>query len=272
MTIALFAWHLGHADAVLHPVLIDPKIEQCDDWSQGPCSAMVYYTAAGSQLADVAVVAPPVPNAGTRLMAVGMHCTDGNAQEGKPFYGCRFTNDSGHTPGVTNCYLRSTDSWELTQNSTCALENNRWGPHTGAGPGGECIIFVQTGGWSTQLANTIHGVLSPDAVANSGNAFCQKSLPPSVTCTVLLPDTIDHGTIEPNQQSSARVEGTINCGTAPVVTIAGGSRMTLALGVTTELSAQTLGGDRLQITSNLVSTNGEAGQHSASTVILVSPY
>lgn len=263
------------AHAVLHPVIIDPTITGCkasDD--DGPCSLLVTYKGS-TVLADVAAAEPPNPvdPDDLALVAIGVHCNHGNALLGVPFSGCDFREGNEHAPVVANCTLKSVSSWELTASSTCNLRVSTWGIHQGAGPGGECVLFVQArNGQASGWARSIHGTVAPDVVANSGNAFCQKPLPPDVTCAVLLPDSIDHGTISPNSQNTASIEGDIDCGNKPVITFAGGRRITLAPGVTTELTAHVLGGGRVKITSDLIAVNGEAGYHSAATVILISPY
>lgn len=266
--------------SVSHPVVLEPRVISCHDTGppspiigEGPCSTNVLYASNGTMLVDIPELAPPRPDNRTTIMAVGVDCARGNGLTGKRFSGCVFTDMYSHTPRVLNCALQNTQHWDLTPESTCHLDRTTWGgAGSHAGPGFSCVIFVQEHGWRSGSANSIYGLLDPNVVANSGNTYCQKATPPSPGCDVRLPDTIDHGTITSNQHSSTTVEGTIECGAAPVVSFAGGGRITMAPGVTTELSARVLPADRIQITSNLVSVNGEAGQHTATTLILVSPY
>lgn len=256
---------------VLHPVIDNPRIESCGNWI---CQRTVAYQADGSSFIDIVPLGNPDPNGTTVLRAIGVHCGEGASYP--PAFVSRFAfcdfRVNEHAPLVTNCNLVSTDGWELTPDSTCGITTS-WGAHTGAGPGGECIFFVQSGPSSvTGPLHTIYGVVTAADVANSGNAFCQKPLPPDVTCDVLLPATIDHGTVGPDSSSSISISGQVSCGDNPVITVSGGGRLDLAPGVTTVITARSIGPDQIQITSDLVTLGGATGDHSASTVIIVSPY
>jgi hypothetical protein len=257
-------------ECVLFPTLIDPVIRSCS--SNGCVTAT--YASGGTRLVDVVPLGPPDPRFGTRLVAIGVHCSAGTQlQPPRPFTSCSYDEGPAHSPSLSNCHLRSTASWELTPDSTCST-TTAWGTHRGAGPGGECVLFIQEGGVINPrgTVTSIYGSATAEVVANSGNAFCQKPLPPNVTCDVLLPATIDHGTVGPNSSSSVSIEGQLSCGANPVVSFLGGDRLALAPGVTTNLTASVVGAGRIQITSDLVSLGGETGYHSASTVIVVSPY
>jgi hypothetical protein len=256
-------------ECVLFPTLIDPVISSC---ATNTCTK-VTYASGGTRLVDVVPLGPPDPRFGTTLIAIGVHCTYGTKQgKPRPFTVCTYDDGPVHSPSLSNCRLRSTASWELTRDSTCST-TTAWGTHTGAGPGGECVLFIQEGGYNkVGPVTSIYGRATAEVVANSGNAFCQKPIPPNVTCGVLLPATIDHGTVGPNSSSSVSIEGQLSCGANPVVSFLGGDRLALAPGVTTNLTASVVGAGRIQITSDLVSMGGETGYHSASTVIVVSPY
>ncbi|MGF6191418.1 hypothetical protein ABIE12_002762 [Serratia sp. 509] len=263
----------GTAAATLHPVLDNPRISSCNHASPwGRCSVSVFYSADSTSLRDIPEVAPPLPGYSTKLTAIGLHCDFGSNLTGKPITNCTFVRNDAHSPVVENCNLRSQSSWELTPESTCNLKTPLWGAHSGAGPGGECVLFVQDGSWSVSSANTIHGVLTPSQVAQSGNAFCQKPLAPDAKCDLLLPSSIDHGVIKPNAHSVVQGDGTVDCGYQPVLTILGGSTIQLDRGVTTVLTTELLGRDRVRLTSTLDAINAEPGDHRASVVVIASPY
>ncbi|CAI1967877.1 Uncharacterised protein [Serratia fonticola] len=256
---------------VMHPTLNNPRIVSC---SGSLCMRDVMYQADGSSFVDIIPQGNPDPAGGTVLKAMGIHCSIGASYPPggeRPFAGCDFRVNE-HAPLVTNCNLVSTDGWELTPDSTCGIATS-WGAHSGAGPGGECVFFVNA---VTDLVkgplHTVLGVVTAQDVANSGNSFCQKPLPPDVSCDVLLPATIDHGTVGPDSSSSISVSGQVSCGDNPVISFLGGDRLNLAPGVTTVLTARSIGPDQIQITSDLVTLGGAIGDHSASTVIIVSPY
>ncbi len=258
---------------VQHPVLLDPIITSClENGPLGPCASRVYYQASGIGWADVVPLSPPDPTLGTRLTAVGVHCDTGNPLTNTPFDGCHFSYEPSHTPMlVSSCHLRTTDSWEIAYLSSCTLFSRAWGPHSGASPGGECIMFVQRSP-SPTLVSSIYGLVDAKTVANSGNRFCQKPLPPSAHCDITLPSTLDHGVLGTDSVSSITVTGDIDCGDKPVVTIVGGGRLTLADGVTTNLTTRFDPPNRISLTSDLRAVHGDTGSHSASLVVLVSPY
>lgn len=267
------------SDAVLHPVLTNPRIKSCSGSipsypTDGPCSQSVYYDWGPSTMIDIPPQGAPDGQLGTELVAIGMHCRRGNMLTGTPFTGCVFTTDLAHAPKLSNCRLKNTGTWEISSDSTCGVtDGNISGyAHNGAGPGGECVLFVQRNAISAGVVNSIYGILDANIVANSGNRFCQKPLPPAVACDISLPDMIDHGVIGPNSSSTATLDGTIMCGSNPVVSFVPGSGIDLAPGVTTRLSSKLSSGGRIQITSDLKTNNGAPGAHRASVVVLVSPY
>ncbi|CAI1835388.1 Uncharacterised protein [Serratia fonticola] len=263
--------------AVLHPGLVSPKISSCKRGGQGACSDEVWYTAAGTQLVDIAEVGKPHPDGGLRLSFIGLHCRYGSALTGKRFRECTFNKEGWHSPTLhAACSLKSIDSWELANPSTCSAVNLSWGPHSGAGPGGECVLVVQDTragiAWSPASAYTIYGLLSPDVVANSGSTFCQKPLPPNVLCDIALPQTLDHGEINTNSHSVVSVYGNVDCGGQPKLTIMGGGKLHLGPGLSTVVTAQMDGASRVRLTSTLDAINAESGEHSGAVVVLVSPY
>lgn len=265
--------------SVLFPVLTNPRITRCGAGSVPgqpvlQCSTSVFYSADGTTLVDIEPQSNPNFNLGTTLRAYAVHCNAGTthpSDQRRPFSGCQFRSDF-HSPQLSNCHLKSQYTWDLTPDSTCGITTT-WGPHDGAGPGGECVVFAQsTADLVTGGLRTIYGLVTAEQVANSGTSICQKPLPPSVTCDVLLPATIDHGTVGPDSSSSISVSGQVSCGDNPRIGFLGGGRLNLAPGVTTVLTARSIGPDQIQITSDLVTQGGATGDHSASTVIIVSPY
>lgn len=267
------------SNAVLHPVLTNPRIKSCLDSTpahptDGPCSYGVRYDWGPSTMIDIMPVGAPDAHLGTELIAIGMHCRRGNMLTGTPFSECNFTPALDHAPKLSNCRLKNTSSWEIASDSTCDVTTIQSGSfaHIGAGPGGECVLFVQRNAIANGVVNSIYGILEANTVANSGNRFCQKPLPPAVECDISLPDMIDHGVIGPNSASTVTLDGTIRCGSNPVVSFVPGSSIDLAPGVTTRLSSKLSSGGRIQITSDLKTNNGAPGAHRASVVVLVSPY
>jgi hypothetical protein len=114
--------------------------------------------------------------------------------------------------------------------------------------------------------------MDPDMLANSGGSFCQKPLPPGVVCDIVLPPTLDHGVVGADVHSVMALEGTVNCGVKPAITVLGGGKIQLAPGVTTELTTQLVGTDRVRLTSTLDAINAEPGDHSGSVVVIATPY
>lgn len=273
VTIVVTVWGTSSdVYAVLHPVLVDPIIYYCRAGAEGPCSADVRYSSQGSQLMDLVPAVPPLVGGGTHLIPWGIHCTYGNSVIGVPFSECRFLKpEMDHSPNMGTCRLRDETSWDLTPASDC-VTTSPWGPHTGAGPGGECVLFAQmfqAGGGSL---HTIYGVVTADQAANAGSRFCQKALPPDVVCSVDLPPTIDHGVVAPNSSSVVYVDGRVDCGGKPRVSIVGGEVVPVGPGLTTTLSADVAGANALRITSSLRAVNARPGPHHTSVIVRVSPY
>lgn len=258
--------------AVYHPTLNNPIIERCRPDNGYPCG-QADYTADGVVLTDLTPAAPPQQGAGLALQAHAIHCEWGDAASGVPFTECSWAPMTGHRPAVRDCWLIDDRHWDLTPTSTCSATTIRWG-HSGAGAGGECVVFVQNGlpPKGTAAAATVFGLLDPTTLANSGNQFCQKPLPPSAPCDIMLPATIDHGTVGENETSAVSIDGTVSCGISPVITILGGGLLTLAPGVTAALTTTLRGGDAVTLTSTLTTASGTVGEHRASVVVIASPY
>ena len=254
----------------LVPAIIDPVITSCGGRN---CSDYVWYASSGTTLIDQAEATKPLRSLGLNIITTGLHCQNGSPLEGVPATYCDFRSAvNSHSPTVVSeCRLKSYDSWELTASSTCQTRT-AWGPHAGASPGAECVVFVQSGiRQTTSVVTTIYGTLDPTTLANSGSAFCQKPLPPTTRCELVLPPDIDHGSIAPNARSTASIDGTIDCGATPKVTFLGGGTLTLSPGIKTTLTSQLTGATQVRITSTLDAINGAPGNHSASTIVIVSP-
>lgn len=285
LAILFVSWRTPISLAVLHPVLTNPRIESCKTMvgSINPgqeCSSSVIYDWGPSVLIDMPEIGRPDPHGGTELRAVGLHCQHGSMLIGVPFSQCSWVHSEpngshalSHAPRLSNCRLESTESWQLDRSSTCdvATINTEW-THSGAGPGGECVVFAQTKSVTKGLVWSIHGQLDPNIVANSGNRFCQKPIPPAIGCHVLLPSVIDHGTLGPNDQSVVTVRGDIDCGDRPQIRVVPGNEVKLAPGVVTEISVRMSTPTLLEMTSNLRTVGGTPGAHMASVVVVVSPY
>lgn len=261
------------AIAVPYPELLNPRISRCNNNSQGQCTLQVFYASEGTQLVDIHPVAPPSPVLKLELVPYGMHCYFGTIlPPATPFTDCEWLTNPGHNPQLTGaCRLRSANSWALDSSSTCATATT-WGPHSGAGPGGECIVFAQSGQNRGKTLVTPRGVLQADAAANAGSTFCQKMMPPAVSCSVDLPPVIDHGTIAPTTTMSRTVDGTVDCGANPRITFLGGEHIVLGPGVTAILTHTSDRGGNLRITSDLTAKDATPGNHQTSVVVSVSPY
>lgn len=268
--------HATWAYSVPWPILMDPKITTCRDSNTlGPCTQGVYYSTSGVQMIEVAPVGSPnVGNVTTDVRPVGVHCQTGNALIGVfPFGSCSW-RDYDHRPDlVGTCRLKDLTSWSLTQDSNCAVAST-WGYHSGAGPGGECVVFTNTSrrGTVNRSVNTPWGALTADQAANSGNRFCSKPLPPTVTCELQLPSLIDHGQLRAGETSKRTDDGVVHCGGAPKIDVlvngdrdVGGVRISATPLVVNQTS--------VRITSEItVSSSAVPGEHSATYVFVASPY
>ncbi|CAI1529928.1 Uncharacterised protein [Serratia fonticola] len=258
---------------MMHPVVLNPRITACKDTTaQGPCSRDVAYAIDGTTLSETPATTTPDKTQSKVLTLYGMHCDLGSRLTNTPFSKCFFTNALDHTPGVTNCNLISTDTWELTPASTCAPRSTTWGYHHGAGPGGECLVIAQDWLNVAYELHTIHGLISADTAANSGSTFCQKFVPPDVPCEILLPGEIDHGIIPTDMVDMKTVTGGVKCGPKPVLSVVGGSKVTIAPGLTTDLSFDISEGGIFRATSSLRAVKAVAGTYSRAVVVQVSPY
>ncbi|MGQ8819238.1 hypothetical protein [Serratia sp. NA_13] len=209
------------------------------------------------------------------IVPVGVHCDKGDISRGIPYEGCMWVPYSyvSHSPlSVGPCRLQSLEEWKLSDDSTCTTTLS-WGPHEGASAGGECVLFGQK--MSGSKFFTALGAMDATTVANAGNAFCVKALPPDVKCEINLPSEIDHGVLYSNEGGFSRrfIDGVVDCGRAPVVAVVGRSNIELATGVSVKVSASMMSNTQLRVQSDMdVKSYAPAGEYSASAIISVSPY
>lgn len=255
------------AEAVRFPVMTNVEITACQSsWVE--CSSKVYYSGT-SDIFDIGVPTARPTVGVTKVEAVGVHCSWGDAASGVPFSNCTWAT-SGHAPSTTNCNIVAGSNWVLTADSTCNI-SAVWGTHSGAGPGGECVVFGIR--LSTTAVLTPQGILDPLTAANAGNSICIKPLPPSTVCEVYLPLVIDHGTIVPGTRDTTYIDGLVNCGESPAVSVVGLTDLTLAPGISTKISTSMSSKTDLRIQSDMnVTSSAVPGDYSASIIVAVSPY
>lgn len=258
------------AQALRWPGLSDPIITECAN----QCRQSVYYKHNGTVFLEQPELIKPPSVSFITIQAYGIHCEYGSNLPGfeSPFTNCRWDTQSRdtHAPVTYNCTRVSTTSWDLSTSSTCGTNLN-WGGHSGAGPGGECVLFgIMVGG----ILHTPMGVMDARTAANSGNRFCVKPLPPATKCDLQLNDTIlDHGVLTPNGSSTASVTGIIDCGQKPVVEFVGGADFIIAPGINAALNANVdTTSNKISVNSRLTTTNAIGGDYSVSKVITVSPW
>lgn len=257
------------------PILQDTKITSClgDPWN--PCSRTVAYSTSGVVMTEVNAVGPANPGGtGIMVIPVGVHCNKGNAMVGdKTFSECRWSAGGSHSPRLFGkCELRDPNSWELTSDSTCVVDTS-WYGHSGAGPGGECVVFTNTSNvYSGSALNTPWGILTAMQAANSGNRFCSKPLPPSVKCELNLPNTLDLGAIRAGDTAKRVDEGQVDCGLTPKIEVLVNGDRDIG-GVRISTTPLVVNPTTVRITSEItVSNSAVAGEHSATYVFVASPY
>lgn len=256
-----------HCDAVMFPVMTDVQITSCSEYRGLPCAAGVGYWGTSAVVDIGTPVTAPISRS-REIQAWGVHCSQGDSATGRTFSGCQWTQ-AGHAPQTSNCTLVDSSSWVLTTDSTCTTERG-WGTHSGAGPGGECVMF------GTKLGEdliTPSGVLSAVSAANGGNRFCIKPLPPGAVCEVSLPPLIDHGWMLTGTRDTKSIVGKVQCGGSVVVTVVGLAEVILAPGVSTKISTTMDTTTDLRIQSDMtVGSSAPPGDYSASAIVAVSPW
>lgn len=264
---------LGYSEAcraIVFPTLISAQITSCEDGSKGPCSQYVEYSG------TVAMIEIGIPQTkaveGLPLAPFGIHCDDGFPPGN--FTGCIWAPTRDHSPSMSNCNLAhpNTGDWTIANPERCSF-GSTWGKHTGAQPGGECVMFGQGNMSSagTPTITTPTGVYDATVAANAGNRFCIKAQPPELVCEMSIPPEIDHGEMPINGQDVVTITGSVNCGGSPVATIVGGGNLNLAKGVSTQVQAAITQTGQLVVTSNLTILGAEPGAYSSNVIIVVSP-
>lgn len=259
--------------AIRWPSISDPEIVSCRN-ANTTCESLVDYKHSGTVFLEQPELIKPPNVTSLNIRAYGIHCTYGSKLPGyeSPFRECGWDKSTvmGHAPDTRNCTRESTASWELSPSSACTTSLT-WGGHSGAGPGGECVLF------GIMVGNMLHtpmGEMDATTVANSGNRFCVKPLPPATKCDLQLNDTVlDHGVLPPNGSSTASVTGVIECGQKPVVEFVGGADFMIAPGVNASLDANVdTASNKIKINSRLTTASASGGDYSVSKVITVSPW
>ncbi len=258
---------------IMWPRVLDTKITRClNEGGIEHCDRAVFYWARTGLVEMGLPTAPPPQQVGVE--AWGVHCEKGDAVSHIPYSDCVWFR-AGHAPAViSECRTSGTSStaaWALTPTSTCRTQSD-YGSHTGASPGGECVIFGIGLDWASTIS-TPWGNVDATTAANGGNQFCVKPLPPNVICDVSLPSVIDHGAILAGMSDERHVDGVVNCGGSPVVTVVGTSDIIFGPGVQTKLTATMLSGTTLRVQSSLTTgSHAFPGTYNASAIIAVSPY
>jgi hypothetical protein len=175
---------------------------------------------------------------------------------------------------VGGCYLEAgAKNWVFNSSSKCAIAAGDFGSHGGSGVGGECILFGLGSGIPPLKIYTPYGELTADVVANSGNTYCVKPLPPTTVCDISLPSDgiIDHGTMEPNSIDVRKIYADVDCGVNPQMTTLLGNDVTLGPGVSTKLSFDPVKRGVYAVTSTMKTTNATPDSYQATAIIAVSP-
>lgn len=208
------------------------------------------------------------PSGHNTFVMYGIHCGNGPNTNGL-FSSCKWTS-SGHSPyTTTKCAYARAGSWELENPSACHFSST-WGPHDGAGPGGECALAGVTEYPATVLI-TPFGPLDATAVANSGSRFCIKPLPPQTVCELGVIDNLNHGRLPPSGSDTRTVTTTVNCGETPQLTIVGPNVIELSPGLVARLSVASPSAGVLRVTSQVTAAGAAPGDYTASVVVAVSP-
>ncbi len=241
-------------------------ILSCTD-SPYDCTRGVMYQAniqASMYNAPVEIVRPL---GGPRAYAVT--CRSGNKSAG--FNGCDWT---ARAPTHPNCRFKryGTDmvdafDWDLGPECNSGWSTT-YGPHSGAGPGFECLVVGILQG---QGLHTPWGVLSAQQMANSNSPFCMRPKSwPMDKCTMkpLHDFTFTLGTTGNSRQGY--VVG-VDCKSSFVVRVEGGATFTLGPGVTGTLTFQNMW-DRMYVDARLEAENAKPGTYRASKVIVLEPY
>ena len=254
------------ARAIIWPTIDDIRITECELGPEGPCSNSLYYSGK-VEMREQGEPSVPVRPAKSRLEIVGIHCYYGG--NGKPLRTCSWWNIPSHHPMmITPCNFADDLHWDIKDATQCTFET-RWGPHTGAGPGGECVmagVLPQGKG----LLYTPWGALDATVVANTGARNCAQPMAPEEGCSVGTLQSLIHGALGPTANDIRTTYTSVSCGLSPKVTIVGGSTLNLGPGVSTTLTAK-IEEQRLAVRSDLTITGAKPGSYSGQAIIMVSP-
>lgn len=272
----LFAITTVKAD-VLWPVVPYIEFTHCFDGSEGRCSASADYKAGPTQFAIQHETANPVPGSLTNILAYGVHCAEGSKSGEFRYCEWKLPGDAHSPAKTTTCRLVSNKSWELTGNSTCMFTTPYYGTHAGAAAGSECIIFGLNNGTGVRplAIQTPQGYLTALQVANAGDTYCLKPLPPDAPCDLVIIDdgVLDHGIVAPDSTSKRSIDLYMNCGDSPKFSLQGinGNKVTLGTGVTANITTSLVNKNQATLTSVLTTTNAQPGNYRATFVLIVSP-
>ncbi len=255
---------------IVFPYMTKVEITSCYKGTY-ECSREVDYSGERDLLTIEPIHKPRHPF-GQTVYAAGVHCNIGDKKTGVPFRECKWDSSITHAPRVVSSCFLDKNSWEFYSENTGRCSTQRyWGGHSGAGPGGECVLFgylLSNGNLATPM-----GEISATEAANSGNRFCIKPLPPQEKCDVTLPQEIDHGVVRPGSIDTKQVQGTIDCGNSPEVTVVGGDDVAMGTGVVANISFSIMDKTVLQVQSVMrTDASASPGDYSRAVVIAVSPY
>ncbi len=252
------------------PIISDLIMTKCSNSNVGTCDINVWFRAGAIAWSQVEPVIPPPDT--VKVIPYGVHCWMGT-QSGE-FRMCAWNGDGTHSPALTGkCELKP-GTWELTDDSTCTTSSSEYGPHTGSSPGAECVVFgIKAGPGTLQTLQTPGGWLSPTVVANSGDVYCIKPLPPNEICELSISDggIIQHGVLGMKDSDRRSIELRPNCGNTPKIYFMSPNPIKLGDGVTTTLQAVTVSKDRIIVVSDLKTENAKPGSYQASIVAVVAP-
>lgn len=254
------------------------RITSCGNSPGGSgCDTQVYYAADGYSRVEVEPVGEPRSSDPLLVVPWGLHCDQGDRAAG--FTGCAWGwyqyAGTTHAPKPVNqalCTLTSYHSWEVKDVVGCAPGSLNWGPHQGASPGAECVVWGQAqDARIVSVIYTVTGPLDATVVANSGGAYCVKAPPPSVTCEISLPGTIDHGQVPIVGTDTKVIVGTVDCGGDPHVYVLAGGGVVLGSNLGAKVTAMLTSPTSLEVTSVLTSLGADPGAYSGSVVVIVDP-
>lgn len=265
---------IGHS--VLWPVLMDSRIDSCDDTPWTWCSQNVRYSSAGTTMVNVNPIATPnAPDTRQSVSAVGVRCLSGSALLGIPYSNCHWNYFYEKPNTYTKCQLKDMNSWELTSDSTC-MTGPTWGPSSGASAGYQCVLFTNNymvgDDRSPEFVNTPWGRISAVQAANGRNNYCSKPALPNTSCDINLPTIIDHGIMHPGESSRRTDDGRINCGQAPHIGVLVNGD-TNSGGVRISATPLVMSSSTVRVISEVtLSKSATAGVHRATYVFVVSPW